>query len=182
MFLWAAATGRASVAERLLELGLPIDSTLHNIVPSEDILEPERTYWWPGGTALHQVLLSAQRSFSFLYEEQHRYDRDIFLRLLQRGASPNVTDACRRTPLHIAAREGLVEATHLILAHCNGFSQPDSDGETALKLAVRSSTETAELLLERWMPDDPLEPADLLHRAVWRRDLRLVLSADLIVR
>jgi ankyrin repeat protein len=168
MLLWAAATGQLSVVRRLLDKGIPVDSTLQGERPPEAVRETECAYWWPGGTALHQLLRRWK-------EPQSQPSRDALLHLLiEHKASPGVADATGATALHIAASQGLVEATRVLADRRSDLQQRDGEGRTALRLAVGASTEAARLLLERWMPADASERADLLHHAVYQLNTELV--------
>jgi ankyrin repeat protein len=173
MLLWAASTGRARLAETLLESGVPVDACLSGQLPEESLEEWERAYWWPGGTALHRLLANGESMQAPFLEEARIYSTTVLRLLLEKGASAGASDAFGRTPLHIAAREGLEEAvTALLAAPGLEISRQNNSRETALLEAVgrRACKRIALKLIPLYLPDDLTERVRLLSHAAASRD------------
>jgi ankyrin repeat protein len=106
-----------------------------------------------------------------MYAEADLYSLDMLRVLLRHGASTDAVDGIGRTPLHIAAREGLQHAATEFIG------RPDTDltrrDETALDSALHwpRSGGIARKLLTRGLPRDPGDQARILHRAAYNRDL-----------
>jgi ankyrin repeat protein len=183
IMLWAASMARVRLVERLLTLGIPVDAKLSPELPKESIEDSERAFWWPGGTAMHRLLANAERTFAPFFEESELYSAPVFQFLIRRGAAAGATDSFGRTPLHIAARAGLEQATAALLAAPGvDLSRRDSNGETALLEAIHwpRSKPIALMLIPLWLPDDEAERVRLLCRAAGSRDvdiLRALLDA-----
>lgn len=80
-----------------------------------------------GATALHAVL-----------ERPGGYGRDmkeIVRTLLERGADPNIGNASKATPLHLAASRGYVEIAKLLIAHGAKVDVQEVNGDTPLHIA-----------------------------------------------
>jgi ankyrin repeat protein len=185
IILWAASTNRDPLLARLLDDRVPVDSSTHETIPTEPIRESELGFWWPGGTALHRLLARAERPYATLYSETETdlYSEDLLRLLLRHGASPGAIDATGRTPLHIAAREGLeYAATQLMKAPGADLTRADDQGATALDNALERprSSRIAQMLVARGLPSDPVSRARALHQAAHNCDfdvLRVLLDA-----
>lgn len=174
ILLWAASTGRVRLVERLLAAGVPIDASLQGTVPSESIRDSELGFWWPDGTSLHRLLARAEGPNAMMYAEADLYSPEMLRVLLRHGASTDAIDSIGRTPLHIAATEGLEDAaTEFIGRPDTDLTRRDADGETVLDSALHwpRSGGIARKLLARGLPPDPAYQAHILHRAAYNRDL-----------
>ncbi|WP_254066616.1 ankyrin repeat domain-containing protein [Acidisoma sp. S159] len=174
ILLWAASTNRVRLVERLLAADVPIDASLQGSVPSESVHGSEIGFWWPGGTSLHRLLARAEGPNAMMYAEADLYSPEMLRVLLRHGASTNAINGIGRTPLHIAAREGLEEAATAFMRIAEtDLTRRDADGETILDSALHwpRSGGIARKLLARGLPPDPAYQARILHRAVYNRDL-----------
>ena len=177
ILLWAAFTGRVHLVERLLAAGVPVDASLQGTVPFEPIRDLELGFWWPGGTSLHRLLARAQGPYAMMYPEADLYSPEMLRMLLRHGASADAIDGIGRTPLHIAAREGLEDAaTEFIGRPETDLTRCDANGETVLDSALHwpRSGGIARKLLARGLPRDPAYQARILHRAAYNRDLEFL--------
>jgi hypothetical protein len=72
---------------------------------------------------------------------------DIFRRLLEHGADPNIPDKDHRTALHEASSRGLLDAARLLLSYGVKIDEKDSSGRTPIPIGrikrTRRNTETA---------------------------------------
>ncbi len=174
ILLWAASTGRVHLVEQLLAAEVPVNANLLGIVPSEPIRDSEVGFWWPGGTSLHRLLARAERPYAMMYTEADVYSLDMLRMLLRHGASIDAVDGIGRTPLHIAAKEGLEDAATEFIGRSEiDLARRDAEGETVLDSALHSprSGGIARKLLARGLPHDPADQARILHRAAYNRDL-----------
>ena len=174
ILLWAASTNRAALVGRLLDDGVPVDGSLHNAEPQEQLRESEVGLWSPGGTSLHRLLARAERPYAMMYPEPDLYSSDLLQLLVQRGASPAAIDGVGRTPLHIAAREGLEQAARQLMeAPGVDLSRLDAEGESPLDSALHwpRASRIAQMIVHRGLPTDTAARARALHRAANNRDI-----------
>ena len=76
---------------------------------------------------------------------------DTFINLILRGSTVDAVDKNGRTPLHLAAENGLADAVNVLLQSKANFEMRDKIGKTPLDLAVENSTATSrplQLILE----------------------------------
>ncbi|XP_078383525.1 uncharacterized protein LOC144666041 [Oculina patagonica] len=65
---------------------------------------------------------------------------DTFLSLVFRGSNIDAVDISGRTPLHIAAHNGLADAVNVLLLRNATLNKRDKQGKTALEVAVENAT------------------------------------------
>ena len=68
-----------------------------------------------------------------------RYNRDLVMYLLSKGADPNIADATGSTPLFWAVKSGSQELTELLLKYKAAKSVKDTKGVTAFEYAVQTN-------------------------------------------
>lgn len=68
-----------------------------------------------------------------------RYNRDLVMYLLSKGADPNIADATGSTPLFWAVKSGNQELTELLLEYKAAKSVKDTKGVTAFEYAVQTN-------------------------------------------
>ena len=77
---------------------------------------------------------------------------DTFINLILRGSAVDAVDKNGRTPLHLAAENGLADAVNVLLQRKANFEIRDKLGKTPLELAVENSTARSkplDLILEK---------------------------------
>jgi ankyrin repeat protein len=182
----AAREGRLAVAQVLVEAGCPVD--LATPVCHETPLHAAALN---GNTAMVKWLLekgadpkrrlagniSLQSGWTPLHSAAQRGALEVAGLLMAKGVSPaDVCDAAgyRRTALHLAVLKGSLPVVKSMLAQPayqnpaarkQLLAQPDSQGNTALHLAVsrdaKASTEMVKLLLESGAPPDAINTSNL---------------------
>uniref|UniRef100_G1TG85 Ankyrin 1 n=1 Tax=Oryctolagus cuniculus TaxID=9986 RepID=G1TG85_RABIT len=135
----AAHCGHHRVAKVLLDKGAkPNSRALVSGRPVEKV--PERV---AGGG------LSAQSGLTPLHVASFMGHLPIVKTLLQRGASPNVSNVKVETPLHMAARAGHTEVAKYLLQNKAKVNAKAKDDQTPLHCAARiGHTNMVKLLLE----------------------------------
>lgn len=104
---------------------------------------------------------------------------DCTLKLLQKGAKPNIFNNNFATPLHLACKNGHLKVAKLLINHQADIEVTDKFGETPLFKAVRSGHSDIVIELMRHLPSDILSLKNicghnLLHLAVEMNDPDLV--------
>jgi len=75
--------------------------------------------------------------------------RDVIRLLLERGADVNVLKDDNKTPLHLAARNGMVGNVRVLLEHGANVGAEDKEGSTPFQIAsAEGCNEMVELLSE----------------------------------
>ena len=154
----AAACGAVEIIDLLLYFGANLSavdkdglSTLHHAIlhVHSDQLDGEfilnRTDL--GGT-LHLVTIDRRGHLAMFYEKDNNIIRntdqyrwlDAFINLILRGADIHAADKNGRTPLHIAAANGLADAVNVLLQRNSKLELRDILGKTPLEVAVENCT------------------------------------------
>ena len=154
----AAACGAVEIIDLLLYFGANLSavdkgglSTLHYAILHihPDQLDGEfiinRTDL---GGALHLVTIDRRGHLAMFYEKDNNIIRntdqyrwlDAFINLILRGADIHAADKNGRTPLHIAAANGLADAVNVLLQRNSKLELRDILGKTPLEVAVENCT------------------------------------------
>ena len=99
------------------------------------------------GGALHLVTIDRRGHLTGFYEknnivrntDQYRW-LDAFINLILRGSDVHAADINGRTPLHIAAANGLADAVNVLLQRKSKLELRDNLGKTPLEVAVENCT------------------------------------------
>ena len=153
----AAACGAVEIIDLLLYFGANLSavdkdglSTLHYVILHihPDQLDGKfilnRTDL---GGALHLVTIDRRGHLAEFYEknniirntDQYRW-LDAFINLILRGSDIHAADKNGRTPLHIAAANGLADAVNVLLQRKSKLELRDNLGKTPLEVAVENCT------------------------------------------
>ena len=100
-----------------------------------------------GGT-LHLVTIDRRGHLAMFYENENNIIRntdqyrwlDAFINLILRGSDIHDADKNGRTPLHIAAANGLADAVNVLLQRKSKLELRDNLGKTPLEVAVENCT------------------------------------------
>ena len=154
----AAACGAVEIIDLLLYFGANLSavdkdglSTLHHAILHihSDQLDGEfilnRTDL--GGT-LHLVTIDRRGHLAMFYKKENNIIRntdqyrwlDAFINLILRGSDIHAADKNGRTPLHIAAANGLADAVNVLLQKKAKLELRDNLGKTPLEVAVENCT------------------------------------------
>ena len=154
----AAACGAVEIIDLLLYFGANLSavdkdglSTLHHAILHihSDQLDGEfilnRTDL--GGT-LHLVTIDRRGHLAMFYKKENNIIRntdqyrwlDAFINLILRGSDIHAADKNGRTPLHIAAANGLADAVNVLLQRKAKLELRDNLGKTPLEVAVENCT------------------------------------------
>ena len=98
-----------------------------------------------GGT-LHLVTIDRRGHLAMFYENENNIVRntdqyrwlDAFINLILRGSDIHAADKNGRTPLHIAAANGLADAVNVLLQRKSKLEVRDNLGKTPLEVAVEN--------------------------------------------
>lgn len=131
----AASRGFADIADFLIKEGVAID-VVDNF-GNTPFLEAIRNGHDPVASLLAKegATLKIENAGSFLCTVVEKGDSDFLRRLLSYGMDPNSRDYNQRTPLHIAASQGLFFMTKLLLEAGASASLKDRWGNTPLEEA-----------------------------------------------
>ena len=100
------------------------------------------------GGALHLVTIDRRGHLAEFYEKENNIIRntdqyrwlDAFINLILRGSDIHAVDLDGRTPLHIAAANGLANAVNVLLQRKSKLEIRDKFGKTPLEVAVENCT------------------------------------------
>ena len=111
------------------------------------------------GGILHLMTVDRRGHLAAFYDknkmirntDQYRW-LDAFINLIIRGSDVDVVDKNGRTPMHIAAANGLADAVNVLLQRKSKLDIPDKLGKTPLEVAVENCT--AESLTWSFNPEE----------------------------
>lgn len=75
----------------------------------------------------------------------------LVVKLINRGARPNITDDCIRTPLHFAVRKGHLEVSKKLIESGASPLAEDGLGATPLGIAIMNLNDTMSALMLKEM-------------------------------